>query len=145
MSDGSREHSSAHEQQQEIIMSIKKESAKSREFGAKQPREQSYIERTLEAARELPQCQSTPQHSPRNARVHPATVEPPMLLSREDLREFCGITYSRWHLQRLIARGLFPAPVALGPEASARKAWRRDEIETWIKGLEQFEYSADHT
>jgi predicted DNA-binding transcriptional regulator AlpA len=73
------------------------------------------------------------------------SVEPPMLLSREDLREFCGITYSRWHLQRLIARGLFPAPVALGPEASARKAWRRDEIETWIKGLARFEYTADHT
>jgi predicted DNA-binding transcriptional regulator AlpA len=59
----------------------------------------------------------------------------PVLLSRDDLREFYGIRYSRWHIHRLTALGRFPAPVALAPERYARKCWRRDDIEKWIAAL----------
>jgi len=53
-----------------------------------------------------------------------------MLLSRADLREHYGITYSRPHLHRLMHAGKFPRQVALGgSEPYARKAWHRADIE----------------
>jgi predicted DNA-binding transcriptional regulator AlpA len=40
-----------------------------------------------------------------------------------------GIKYSRVHLRRLIARGLFPPPIMLSPN---RQGWgRRTHIEPW--------------
>jgi hypothetical protein len=39
-----------------------------------------------------------------------------------------GIRYTRVHLRRLIARGLFPAPVMLSPN---RLAWRLSDLEEW--------------
>jgi predicted DNA-binding transcriptional regulator AlpA len=60
---------------------------------------------------------------------------PPVLLSRHELRTFFGVSYSRAHLHRLITQGDFPAPVALGPGVSSRKAWRRADIEAWIAAL----------
>lgn len=64
-----------------------------------------------------------------------------LLLSRDDLREFYGISYSRTYLAKLIARGEFPAPLALGPHSYSRKAWRRDDIEAWINKLSEFQYA----
>jgi predicted DNA-binding transcriptional regulator AlpA len=60
---------------------------------------------------------------------------PPVLLSRADLREHYGITYSRAHLHRLMREGKFPRQVALGPEPYARKAWRRADVEAWVASL----------
>jgi predicted DNA-binding transcriptional regulator AlpA len=57
------------------------------------------------------------------------------LLSRADLREQYGITYSRSHLWTLIQKGAFPAPVqtGIGDSRFARKAFRSDLIEAWIE------------
>ena len=68
----------------------------------------------------------------------------PALLSRDDLRELYGISYSRWHLQRLISLGRFPAPVALGsPELKfGRKVWRREAIEKWVAALQPADTTA---
>ncbi len=57
-----------------------------------------------------------------------------VLLGLADLRAL-GISYSRQHLWRLVAKGKFPAPVALGPEVYARKAWRRADVEAWLAAL----------
>jgi hypothetical protein len=55
-------------------------------------------------------------------------LEGDTILSFKDLsRE--GITFSRVHLRRLIARGLFPPPRLLSPN---RQGWgRRTDIEPW--------------
>jgi len=70
--------------------------------------------------------------------AQPAAAAPvaPVLLSRDDLRTFFGITFSRAHLYRLVAAGEFPRPVALGPHAYSRKCWRRDEVEAWVAALQ---------
>src|SRR5262249_24359019 len=39
-----------------------------------------------------------------------------------------GVAYSRAHLRRLIAGGLFPRPVMLSPN---RIAWRRSDVLAW--------------
>ena len=39
-----------------------------------------------------------------------------------------GICFTRVHIRRLVARGLFPAPVMLSPN---RVAWRSSEIAAW--------------
>jgi prophage regulatory protein len=54
-----------------------------------------------------------------------------LLLSFADLRAL-GVSYSRWHLYRLVRKNKFPRPVALGPEPCARKAWRAADIERWL-------------
>jgi prophage regulatory protein len=66
-------------------------------------------------------------------RSQPATVDR-ILLSYSDLREL-GIGYSRQHLWRLMTAGRFPRMVAFGPGQAARKAWRRDEVLSWIASL----------
>jgi predicted DNA-binding transcriptional regulator AlpA len=65
-----------------------------------------------------------------------ATIKPPdlggkLLLSFADLRAL-GVSYSRWHLYRLVREDKFPRPVALGPEPCTRKAWRAADIERWL-------------
>jgi predicted DNA-binding transcriptional regulator AlpA len=57
-----------------------------------------------------------------------------VLIGLADLNAL-GISYSRSHLWRLVAEGKFPAPVALGPEVYARKAWRREDVEAWLAAL----------
>jgi prophage regulatory protein len=58
-----------------------------------------------------------------------------LLLNQDDLRAL-GITFSRQHLWRMMQRGEFPAPVELG--SGARKAWRAEEIEAWIRDRPRF-------
>jgi predicted DNA-binding transcriptional regulator AlpA len=41
-----------------------------------------------------------------------------------------GVTYSRIHLMRLVARGQFPAPFHL---SERRLAWRLSEVRAWLK------------
>jgi prophage regulatory protein len=53
------------------------------------------------------------------------------LLNDAGLREK-GITYSRQHRQRLIKKGLFPAPVkGAGPE----NKWPEPEIDQYVESL----------
>lgn len=57
-----------------------------------------------------------------------------VLLGPGDLRAL-GISYSRQHIWRLVKDGRFPAPVALGPEPYARKAWRSADVDAWLAAL----------
>lgn len=77
----------------------------------------------------------SPRATPHDVRPNALATAPPPLLSRDDLRQYFGITYSRSHLWRLIKDGTFPAPVALGPAPYARKCWRLADIEAWIAAL----------
>jgi prophage regulatory protein len=69
-------------------------------------------------------------------RAERPSAPPPgkVLLSHDDLRAL-GISYSRQHLHRLIREGRFPAPVALGPEQYARKAWKSEDVACWLAAL----------
>ena len=63
-----------------------------------------------------------------------APIQPPCLLEGDTIVTYKdlakeGITYSRVHMRRLIARGLFPAPVMLSPN---RMGWgRKTHLEPW--------------
>jgi predicted DNA-binding transcriptional regulator AlpA len=103
---------------------------------AEQRRERNEREREL-AARKREQARAA-----RQARLA-AGGAGPMFLSRDDLRDFYGISYSRAHLYRLIAAEEFPAPVALGPHAYSRKMWRRDAIEQFTEKLKPAVIKAD--
>lgn len=61
--------------------------------------------------------------------VHPACLlEGDVIVAFKDLPKE-GIKYSRVHLRRLIARGLFPPPILLSPNC---QGWgRRTHIEPW--------------
>jgi predicted DNA-binding transcriptional regulator AlpA len=89
----------------------------------------------------VPEHQAPPA-TPGESRPNARATAPPLLLSRQDLRDYYGINYSRSWLWKMIVAGKFPAPVAFGPELSSRKAWRRDDIELWIVGLKEFPYGA---
>lgn len=54
--------------------------------------------------------------------------EEDVFVSYAGLKDQIGTQYSRVHLRRLIARGLFPRPVHLSPN---RIAWRRSELRAW--------------
>jgi predicted DNA-binding transcriptional regulator AlpA len=49
-------------------------------------------------------------------------------ISFRELRQH-GIQYCRLHVNRLVERGVFPAPVWF---SSNRKLWRMSEIENWL-------------
>ncbi len=52
-----------------------------------------------------------------------------------ELRDL-GITYSRTHINRLIAAGVFPAPKQLNPlvgKHGSTKAWRLADIKAWLR------------
>ena len=51
------------------------------------------------------------------------------LLRRVEVLALCGLSKSALH--RLVERGLFPAPVPLGPRASR---WVAHEVEAWVRG-----------
>jgi prophage regulatory protein len=51
------------------------------------------------------------------------------LLDRDELSQK-GIKFSRGHLHRLIAAGVFPKPVKLGKN---RNAWLENEIDAFIE------------
>jgi predicted DNA-binding transcriptional regulator AlpA len=87
--------------------------------------------RKLAAARGRVAERQAPDRRP----AAPAQVGPPLLLSRDDLKQHYGIRYTRSHLHRLMRDGKFPRQVSLGPESYARKAWRRQDIETWVANL----------
>jgi predicted DNA-binding transcriptional regulator AlpA len=80
---------------------------------------------------------SLPSATPRSERPSAPATAPPVLLSRDDLREHYGITYSRQHLHRLIREGCFPQTVSLGDpgQLSARKVWKREDVERWVANL----------
>ena len=52
-----------------------------------------------------------------------------------------GIFYSRVHLRRLIARGLFPAPVQV---SANRIAWRADDLANWAASRPNAPIAAEH-
>lgn len=66
----------------------------------------------------------------------PAVTQPTCLFEGDVIVTFKdlpaeGIKFSRVHLRRLIARGLFPAPIMLSPN---RQGWgRRTHLEPWKK------------
>ena len=97
------------------------------------------------ASRKRAQQQRSPRPAPRESRPSALATAPPVLLSRDDLRTFFGVRYSRTHLWRLVRDGKFPAPVAFGPEPAARKAWRREVVEAYVKRLNKFNYGAPHS
>jgi prophage regulatory protein len=51
------------------------------------------------------------------------------LLSRQDLREKKGITFTRQHIHRLVKEGKFPAPIKVGENTNA---WVEPEVDTYI-------------
>ncbi|RAX40740.1 helix-turn-helix transcriptional regulator [Rhizobium tropici] len=55
-----------------------------------------------------------------------------MLVSFEFLKQM-GIPYSPQHLNRLIKAGAFPKPIKLGSSRNSRKAWLKEDIETWLE------------
>jgi prophage regulatory protein len=54
------------------------------------------------------------------------------LVSRRELRERYGITYSDTHLLRLERAGEFPKRVRLTPRPRAKVWWLEVEIEAWL-------------
>jgi hypothetical protein len=57
-----------------------------------------------------------------------------VLLGLADLRAL-GISWSRQHLHRLMREGRFPPQLGSGPEPSARKFWKADDIAAWLAAL----------
>ena len=57
-----------------------------------------------------------------------------VLLGLADLRAL-GISWSRQHLHRLMREGRFPSQLVSGPEPSARKFWKADDIAAWLAAL----------
>lgn len=60
--------------------------------------------------------------------AQPVSGLQPVLIGHEELREL-GITYSKEHLRRLEADGLFPPRIRLSP---ARVVWMFNEVVAWI-------------
>ena len=54
------------------------------------------------------------------------------IVSRKELVERYGITYSHVHFKRLGESGRFPAALQIGP---SRIGWYEDEVELWIANL----------
>ena len=55
------------------------------------------------------------------------------LVTFDQLKPGKGIAYSRDHLRRKVKAGEFPAPVQV---SDRRIAWREDDVDAWIAGLE---------
>ncbi len=51
------------------------------------------------------------------------------IVSKKELKTFCGIPYSPAHIARLEAAGQFPKRIRLGQN---RVAWLLSEVEAWI-------------
>ncbi len=51
----------------------------------------------------------------------------PKLMKRDEVEATIGV--SRRTLQRMVAKGAFPAPIKLGPQLNR---WRSDEVAAWL-------------
>jgi len=85
------------------------------------------------------------QTTPRELRPSMPTAGPPqgkVLLGLADLRAL-GISWSRQHLHRLMHEGRFPSQLVSGPEPSARKFWKADDIAAWLAALPYADGASD--
>jgi prophage regulatory protein len=75
-----------------------------------------------------------------NARTDKKTTETPKhdrrLVTHPELKSL-GITFSRMHIRRLVALGLFPQPVQISPN---RIGWWSTELEEWKEALTRRDY-----
>lgn len=54
-----------------------------------------------------------------------------------------GFPYSRQHTYRLVAAGVFPAPLKFGKYTGARVAWRWKDVRNFLDGLQAATVSTD--
>lgn len=60
------------------------------------------------------------------------TTTLPALLTQTQAMEYLGMSKARWY--RLLESGLGPRPVRV--PGSVRPAWRREDLDLWVRGLE---------
>ena len=99
---------------------------------AQQARQQQLLERLAGSPQMAAFVLPTPAEERPSALATAPLQQPPALLTREDLRRYFGITYSREHLSRLVTKGLFPLPVPLGESVYSRKMWRLEDVQNFI-------------
>ncbi|MCB0073795.1 MAG: hypothetical protein KDE20_20145 [Caldilineaceae bacterium] len=56
-----------------------------------------------------------------------------------------GFPYSRQHTYRLVAAGVFPAPLKFGAYAGSRVAWRWKDVRNFLDDLQPVSVSIDES
>jgi predicted DNA-binding transcriptional regulator AlpA len=79
---------------------------------------------------------TNPRKNPAQDRKANAHKTGRRLVTPEELPSF-GISYSRTHIRRLIAKGLFPQSVQVSPN---RIAYWSDELDEWKEALPRRDY-----
>ena len=63
------------------------------------------------------------------------------LLTWEEIKANYNLPYCRQQILgkgRMVSKGEFPAPIRLGKGPGSRLAWRRSQIEAWLKSRPEY-------